>query len=149
MILVLIILSGRVTFAFIIRKLFKIYIVNVVYQILTEFTIVVHLLFILFVIAGGFISNKRRWLKVIHLCSLAWAVFAEISPGVMCPLTALENYFAFHAGISTYKEDFITRYLVPVIYQDNVAVNMQYVLVAIVILINVIAYRRLWKGKFA
>jgi hypothetical protein len=36
-----------------------------------------------------------------------------------------------------------------IIYQDNVAVYIQYVLVAIVILINVIAYRRLWKGKLA
>jgi hypothetical protein len=119
------------------------------YHILTEFTIIVHLLFILFVIAGGFIANKRRWLTVIHLCSLAWAVFAEISPGVICPLTALENYFAFHAGISTYKEDFITRYLVPVIYQDNVTVHIQYVLIVVVVLINIIAYRRFWKSKFA
>ena len=119
------------------------------YHILTEFTIIVHLLFIQFVIAGGFIANKRRWLTVIHLCSLAWAVFAEISPGVICPLTALENYFAFHAGISTYKEDFITRYLVPVIYQDNVTVHIQYVLIVVVVLINIIAYRRFWKSKFA
>ena len=119
------------------------------YHILTEFTIIVHLLFILFVIAGGFIANKRRWLMVIHFCVLAWAVFAEISPGVICPLTALENYFAFHAGISTYKEDFITRYLVPVIYQDNVTVHIQYVLIVVVVLINIIAYRRFWKSKFA
>ena len=118
------------------------------YHILTEFTIIAHLLFILFVIAGGFIA-KRRWLTVIHLCSLAWAVFAETSPGVICPLTALENYFAFHAGISTYKEDFITRYLVPVIYQDNVTVHIQYVLIVVVVLINIIAYRRFWKSKFA
>lgn len=118
-----------------------------VYQILTEFAIVLHLLFIVFVIAGGFIAYKKRWLTVIHLCSLAWAVFAEISPGVICPLTALENYFAFRAGISTYKEDFISRYLVPVIYQENVAVPVQYVLTVLVIVINVIAYRRFWKGK--
>jgi len=85
---------------------------------------------------------------VIHFCALAWAVFAEISPGVICPLTALENYFAFHAGISTYKEDFITRYLVPVIYQENVAVHIQYVLIVVVVLINIIAYRRFWKSKF-
>lgn len=119
-----------------------------IYQILTELTIVFHLLFILFVIAGGFLAGKKSWLKIIHLCSLAWAVFAEISPGVICPLTRLENYFAFRAGIATYQEDFISRYLVPVIYQENVAVKIQYLLVAIVILINLVAYRKFWKRKF-
>lgn len=117
------------------------------YQILTEFAIVVHLLFILFVIAGGFIAYKKRWLTVIHLGSLAWAVFAEISPGIICPLTAFENHFASRAGISTYKEDFIARYLVPVIYQENVAVPVQYVLTVLVIVLNVIAYREFWKAK--
>ncbi len=118
------------------------------YKFLTELTIIVHLLFILFVVAGGFIANRKRGLTIIHLCSLAWAVFAEISPGVICPLTKLENYFAFHAGLSTYQDDFVSRYLVPVIYQENVAVNIQYILVAVVIVINIVAYRALWKRKF-
>lgn len=118
------------------------------YKFLTELTVITHLMFILFVVAGGFMVNRKHWLIIIHLCSLAWAVFAEISPGVICPLTKLENYFAFHAGLSTYQDDFVSRYLVPIIYQENVAVNIQYILIAVVIVINIIAYSALLKRKF-
>ena len=120
---------------------------RLLYQILTELTIIFHLLFILFVVAGGFFASRKRWLTIIHLCSVAWAVFAEISPGVICPLTQLENHFALLAGLTTYKEDFVARYLIPIIYQDHIGVNIQYVLVAAVICINLIAYKVLWKRK--
>ena len=120
---------------------------RLIYQILTELTIIFHLLFILFVIAGGFIANRKLWITIIHLCSVSWAVFAEISPGIICPLTGLENHFALRAGLSTYKEDFVSRYLIPVIYQEDVPVNVQYILVLLVVCINVIAYRVLWKRR--
>ncbi len=118
-----------------------------IYQNLTELTIIFHLLFILFVVVGGFFANRKRWLTIIHLCSVAWAVFAEVSPGVICPLTQLENHFAFLAGLSTYQEDFVSRYLIPVIYQENVSVNVQYILVVAVICINLIAYKVFWKMR--
>ncbi len=116
------------------------------YLFLTQLTVIFHILFILFVIAGGFFIHKKRWVRIIHLGSLTWAVYAELSPGVICPLTALENYFGQHAGLSTYKEDFITRYLIPVIYQENITYNFQIVLVVIVICINIIAYKIRWKN---
>lgn len=84
---------------------------------------------------------------MIHIISVVWAVYAELSPGVICPLTSLENYFAYHAGLSTYKEDFITRYLIPIIYQDGLSSNVQYMLVGVVICMNVIAYKIRWKQK--
>ena len=118
---------------------------KLLYQILTELTIIFHFLFILFVIAGGFFAYRKLWLIILHLCSVAWAVIAEITPGVICPLTKVENYFAFLAGLSTYQEDFIAHYLVPVIYQEDVSVNIQYVLIAVVVCINLIAYTLLWK----
>jgi hypothetical protein len=110
------------------------------YRALTELTVFAHLLFILFVIAGGFIARRWRWLTVVHLSTVAWAVYAEIASGVVCPLTTLENYFAQRAGLSTYREDFVTRYLVPVIYQDGLSPAVQYLLVVIVVIVSVIAY---------
>ena len=104
--------------------------------------------FILFVIFGGFIIYKKLWIKIVHLILLIWAVYAELSPGVICPLTTLENYFAYHAGLSTYKGDFITRYLIPIIYQESLTPHIQFVLVGIVICINVIAYKISWKQKY-
>ena len=119
-----------------------------IYIFLTQFTVIFHIAFILFVIFGGFIIHKKRWIKVVHLISLIWAIYAELSPGVICPLTTLENYFAYHAGLLTYKEDFITRYLIPIIYQESLTPHIQFVLVGIVICINVIAYKIRWKQKY-
>jgi hypothetical protein len=118
---------------------------SVGYQILTEFTVILHLLFILFVIAGGFFARSRRWLTILHLVAVVWGVLAEISPGVLCPLTSLENHFGYLAGLSTYQEDFIARYLIPIIYQESLTPAVQYVLAGIVVAINVIAYKTKWK----
>lgn len=118
-----------------------------IYLFLTQLTVIFHVLFILFVIAGGFFIHKKPWIRIVHLLSLAWAIYAELPPGVICPLTAVENYFGAHAGLSTYKEDFITRYLIPIIYQENLTYNFQIMLVVIVICINLIAYKLRWKQK--
>ena len=91
------------------------------YRILTELTVVVHLAFILFVIAGGMLVWRWRWVSVPHLAAVAWAVFVEMTPGIYCPLTAVENDFAERAGIASYKDDFITHYLVPIIYPDGLS----------------------------
>ena len=119
-----------------------------IYLFLTQLTLIIHMAFILFVVLGGFFIHKKRWIRVVHLGSLIWAVYAELSPGVICPLTTLENYFGYHAGLSTYKEDFIIRYLVPIIYQEGLTSNVQYVLVGLVICINVIACKIRWKQKY-
>jgi hypothetical protein len=117
------------------------------YQILTELIVIFHLIFILFVILGGFFTYRKRWLIIIHLCAVIWGIFVEVSPGIICPLTQYENYFASKAGLKTYHEDFITRYLIPIIYQESLTTNIQYVLAIIVVCINAIAYFILWKRR--
>lgn len=118
------------------------------YQFLTQLTLIIHLLFIVFVVFGGFIAN-RLWIIIIHIACVVWAVYIELSPGLLCPLTTLENYFAERAGIATYEEDFISRYLVPVIYQENLTREIQFILAGVVILVNSIAYtyQLKWKRK--
>lgn len=117
------------------------------FHFLTVLTVIIHFLFILFVIVGGFFALRRTWSRILHVFCVAWAIIAELSPGIVCPLTAIENYVGLRAGIGTYEEDFITRYLVPIIYQEGVSVNLQLVLIGIVVVINAIAYYRYWKKK--
>ena len=111
------------------------------YKILTELTVILHMVFIIFVVAGGFPARGKRWLTIVHLSAVAWAVYVELSPGIICPLTDLENQFAAGAGLATYKEDFITRYLIPVIYPENLTSTIQYALATLVVVANVVAYR--------
>ena len=117
------------------------------FHFLTVLTVVSHFLFILFVVVGGFLSYRSRFIRIGHVVSVIWAVYAEVSSGVICPLTTLENYFGAHAGLTTYKEDFIPRYLKPVIYQENVSNHIQLILIGLVILINLIAYLVYFKRK--
>lgn len=121
-----------------------------IFHVLTQLTLISHLVFILFVVFGGFFIFRKRWLTVTHLVSLAWALYAELAPGVICPLTSLENYFAYRAGLATYEEDFITRYLVPVIYQEGLTPRIQVILALMVILINALAYGiQVWRVRNA
>jgi hypothetical protein len=113
------------------------------YRALTEATILFHLGFILFVVTGALLVRWRRWLAPLHLAALAWAVYAELSPGIICPLTAAENYFALRAGIATYTGDFIARYLVPVIYQNGLPQRWQNLLAAAVLAFNLLVYATL------
>lgn len=117
-----------------------------VYRVLTELTIVVHLAFIAFVVAGAILVRHRRWLMPLHLAALAWAVYAELSSGVVCPLTVVENFFAVRARIESYSGDFVAHYLIPVIYQEGLRQTWQYALVAAVLALNVIVYASLlWR----
>src|SRR5262249_48833517 len=106
------------------------------YRALTELALIIHLLFILFVVVGGFFARRKWWLMTLHLTAVAWAVYVELAPGVICPLTAIENHFAARAGLATYHEDFVARYLVPVIYPDELRPAIQYALVGLVLVIN-------------
>jgi hypothetical protein len=117
------------------------------YRALTELTIVAHLAFILFVIAGGLLAWRRLWLIPVHLLALAWAVYAELSPGIVCPLTVLENFFAVRAGITSYSGDFVAHYLVPVIYQEELPQKWQCALALIVLAFNVLIYALLLRKK--
>jgi hypothetical protein len=111
-----------------------------VFRVLTEATILVHFAFIVFVVAGALLARRRLWWIALHLPALAWAVYAEFSQGVVCPLTALENWFALRAGIASYREDFVAHYLVPVIYQEGLPMRWQYVAGAVVVCFNLWIY---------
>jgi hypothetical protein len=99
------------------------------------------------VIIGSFFIHKKRWIIYLHLASVIWAIYAELASGVICPLTTIENYFGYRAGISTYEEDFITRYLIPIIYQQNIGSYIQIGLVLIVLSINLIGYKINWNRR--
>jgi hypothetical protein len=114
-----------------------------VFRVLTEATILVHLAFIVFALAGAMLVRRRLWWMALHLPALAWAVYAEFSQGVVCPLTDLENWFALRAGIASYREDFIAHYLVPVIYQEGLPMRWQYFAGAAVLCFNLWIYAAL------
>ena len=109
------------------------------YQLLADLLVVVHLLFIIFVVIGGIFVIYRPRLALLHLPSAAWGAAVELC-GWFCPLTPLENYLRLSGGGKVYDGDFIEHYLLPIIYPQNLTATGQQILGILVIAINLIFY---------
>ncbi|WP_028863018.1 DUF2784 domain-containing protein [Psychromonas aquimarina] len=109
------------------------------YLILADLLVLVHFLYILFVLLGGLLLILRSYLFFIHLPAVVWASLLSFK-GWICPLTPLENYLRQAAGTEGYQEGFISHYLIPIIYPDNLTLNMQSALGILVIVVNISIY---------
>lgn len=116
------------------------------YRILADALVVVHLIFIVFVLLGGLFVVRWRYLSVVHIPAVLWAAWVEYQ-GWICPLTPLENWFRQKAGMGEYQRSFIDQYLVPVLYPAELNREWQMVLGTIVILLNVTIYSWVWHRR--
>ena len=101
--------------------------------------LILHLLFILWVIVGGFAVWRRRWLMALHLPAVAWGVWIEVSHG-LCPLTPLEISLRQKAGEAGYSGGFIEHYLVSLIYPAGLTPGVQWALAAGLLVVNLLVY---------
>ena len=119
------------------------------YRLLANAVVIVHALFIVFIVFGGFVAWRWRWVAVLHVPAAIWGVVIEYR-GWICPLTPLENALRVKAGQNGYSGGFIEHYLVPAIYPSGLTPRMQAVLGTLVLVVNVVAYtifvRRLMRG---
>ena len=111
-----------------------------VYRLLADATVGVHLLFLLYVVGGATLVRRARWLALPHLLCVAWGVYVELAPGAECPLTPLENRFATLAGQAGYSGSFVDHYLLPIIYPENLTREVQWALALLVVLTNALLY---------
>jgi len=82
------------------------------FALLADFVVVAHLLFILFVVAGGFLALRNLKWAWLHVPAAVWGALVECS-GWICPLTPLENRLRRLGGGPVYSSDFVERYIVP------------------------------------
>ena len=109
------------------------------YSLLADAVVLVHLLFITFVVAGGLLLLRRPCLAFLHLPAALWGAVIEFT-GWICPLTPLENQLRRQAGQGSYSGGFIEQYIVPVIYPSSLSAATQYILGGLVIAVNLIIY---------
>ena len=118
------------------------------YQFLADSVLVVHFLFIVFVLGGGLLVLRWPRLAWLHLPMVAWGVMVEMM-GWICPLTPLENHFRALAGAEVYSGDFIQRYCLPLIYPEGLTPQIQMLLGLVVLVLNGAIYaaliRRRWR----
>jgi hypothetical protein len=121
---------------------------SVAFRLLADATVVLHLLFVAFVICGGVLV--LRWPRVAwaHLPAAVWGAWVEFA-GWVCPLTPLENWLRAQSGAATYSTSFVERYLLPVLYPASLSRDVQWILGVLVLVMNGIVYAVVvrWRRK--
>jgi hypothetical protein len=121
------------------------------YRLLADLLVLLHLIFVLFVVAGGLLVLRRPRVALLHLPVAAWGAFVELS-GRLCPLTPLEVRFRVLGGEAGYSGGFVEHYLLPVLYPVGLDRLEQIWLGVSVIVLNlaiylVFAWRRTVPGR--
>ncbi|WP_439858858.1 DUF2784 domain-containing protein [Pseudomonas sp. MBLB4136] len=101
--------------------------------------LLLHLLFILFVLLGGLLVLQWRWLVWLHLPAAVWGAVVELCQ-LQCPLTPLENSLRLAAGEAGFSGGFVEHYLLPIIYPVGLTPTAQLWLGAGVLLLNASIY---------
>lgn len=105
--------------------------------------VLAHFAFIVFVVAGGLLALRWPRAAWVHVPCALWGITVEWM-GWICPLTPLENRFRRLAGEGGYGQGFIEHYIIPVMYPAGLTRNVQWVLGALVLLLNLVVYGRIW-----
>jgi hypothetical protein len=116
------------------------------YEFLATLTLIIHFLFILFVIFGALLFFIKSWILYFHIPAFLYGVYVELTQSI-CPLTYLENYFLTKANLASYSTSFIQNYLYAIIYPINLTKEIQISLAIALLIINGIIYRFIIKRK--
>ncbi|MEU4311624.1 DUF2784 domain-containing protein [Nocardia sp. NPDC024068] len=105
------------------------------YRLLADVTAAVHVLFIGYVVVGGFLAWRFPRTIWLHGLAAAWG-FGTVLVGYDCPLTYAENWARERAGVAGLPpEGFIDHYLTGVIYPDTMLIQVQ-ILVGACVLVS-------------
>lgn len=113
------------------------------YRLVADLVVLFHLAFVVFALFGGLLALK--WKRIVWLQAPAalWAAAIEFG-GWICPLTPLEIWLRGQGGETGYRSGFIEYYLLPVLYPADLTREMQFVLGAAVLTVNIAGYAWLW-----
>jgi hypothetical protein len=117
-----------------------------IWSLLADGMLLLHLGFILFVVFGVFLLRRFPRLVWLHLPAAAWGALIEFT-GWICPLTPLENHLRRMGGEAGYRGGFIEHYLLPLIYPQSLTREMQVVLGLAVVTINLVGYAWLRRSR--
>ena len=113
------------------------------YGILADGVMIVHFGFVLFVVLGGLLVSRWRWLVWVNLPAALWGVCIEWMGGTS-PFTPLENRLRTLSGKTGYTGDCLGHYLLTMLYPAGLTRYGQITLGVMVLLINGLIYSRLW-----
>lgn len=104
-----------------------------------DVVVLIHALFVVFVVFGGLLVLYRRGFLWLHLPAAIWGFLIELQ-GWVCPLTYLENRLRRAAGEAGYSGGFVEHYVIPVLYPQDLTRNLQLGLAILVVAVNLAVY---------
>jgi hypothetical protein len=116
------------------------------YGALADLVVALHFGFVLFVVLGGLLVLRWRWVGLVHLPAAVWGAWIEFS-GRICPLTPLENEYRRLGGEAGYTGGFIEHYILPVLYPHALTRNIQVALGVVVVALNLGLYLRAFAAR--
>jgi len=111
----------------------------VAYRILADIVLLVHFLFLAFVVGGAVLAFRWPRISWIHVPAFLWGTAIEFS-GWICPLTPLENHLRRLGGSAGYQGGFIEHYILPLVYPAGLTREVQILLGAGVLVLNLLIY---------
>lgn len=111
------------------------------FRLAADFVVALHVGFVVFVLLGGVLVLRWRWVAWLHVPAAIWGVMIEYS-GWVCPLTPLENYLRERNGDAAYRDDFIQHYLLPLLYPGDLTRSVQFLLGTLALTVNALVYWR-------
>jgi uncharacterized protein DUF2784 len=115
------------------------------YSPLATAVLLLHALFIVWIVFGALLTRSRPILRWLHIVSLVWGILTELLPWP-CPLTLLENWFKAMAGVEPYRGGFLLHYLDRLVYPD-ISATVLTVAGVLVCVVNLAFYaRQIWSA---
>ena len=113
---------------------------------LADLVVVLHFLFVLFVVLGGLLVLRWPWVAYLHVPTAIWGALIEFM-GWVCPLTPLEKRLREDAGLAGYEGGFVEHYILPALYPSALTRGVQIVLGSLVIGVNLAIYARVLRSR--
>ena len=115
-----------------------------VYRVLADLIVVIHLAFVLFAVLGGLLVLKWKRYAWIHIPTVVWAALIEFA-GWVCPLTPFENWLHARGGEVVYRSGFVEHYILPLLYPAVLTRRLQIALGLLVLILNLMIYGWVWR----
>ena len=112
------------------------------WRILAFLILLLHALWLAWVLVGWIWTRRRPLLRWLHIGSLTWGIFVSFFP--ICPLTDAEMYFQRRAGLTPDEKSFIERAVELLVYPNvdpNLVMWAAAGICVAILLIYVVRYR--------
>lgn len=116
-----------------------------IYRFLADAVLVVHLVFVSFVVLGGLLVLRWRVFVWLHLPTLVWGILVQCFFW-KCPLTPLENRLRRLGGEAGYTGGFIEHYISLLLYPD-ISLWFQATLGLVLVSINLTVYSSIFARR--